>query len=74
MFKDRLRTIRLSNHCTQQQVADAIGVTLRSYQRYESGHIEPPYQTLLLLADFFNVSLDYLFCRDSFILSQDNKE
>ncbi len=74
MFKDRLRTARLSNHYTQQQVADAIGVTLRSYQRYESGHIEPPYQTLVLLADFFNVSLDYLFGRDSFVSFQRNKE
>lgn len=73
MFKDRLRSTRIEQHYTQQQIADAIGVTLRSYQRYESGHIEPPYQTLLALANFLNVSLDYLFCRDDFISSLENK-
>ncbi len=67
MFNVKLRTIRTEKHYTQQQVADAIGVTLRSYQRYESGHIEPPYQTLLALADFLDVSLDYLFDRDNYI-------
>lgn len=71
MFKDRLRLARIEQHYTQQQVADAIGITLRSYQRYESGHIEPPYQTLLSLANFLNVSLDYLFGRDDFISTHD---
>lgn len=63
MFNKQLRKLRMEKHYTQQQLADAAGVTLRSYQRYESGHIEPPYQTLLAIADFLDVALDELFDR-----------
>ena len=42
MFGKRLREVRMARHMTQQRVADAIGLALRSYQCYEQGTREPP--------------------------------
>ena len=44
----------------QKDVAAAIGIPLRTYQRYEYGEREPQISTLFKLADFYGVSLDYL--------------
>ena len=69
MFNDRLRATRISRNVTQQEMADAIGITLRSYQRYEGGYIEPPYVSLIAIADFLNVPIDFLFERDDYLKS-----
>lgn len=62
-FKQRLRDIRKSNNATQKQTAEAIGTTEQNYQRYERGAQQPTLPVLLALADYFNVSLDYLVGR-----------
>ena len=59
-FKEHLRTIRKNKGYTQRQVANGCGVTERNYQYYESGEREPSMSTLIALADYFDVSLDYL--------------
>ena len=69
MFNDRLRSTRISRHLTQQETADAIGLGLRSYQRYETGTIEPPYNSLIALANLFNVPTDFLLERDEYLKS-----
>lgn len=69
MFNDRLRSTRISKKFTQQEAADAAGIALRSYQRYESGDIEPPYISLIALANFFNVPTDFLLERDDYLQS-----
>lgn len=69
MFKDRLRTTRISRGFTLQQVADAVGIALRSYQKYESGHSEPPFASLLALAEFLDVPTDFLLERDDYLKS-----
>lgn len=69
MFNDRLRATRISRHITQQKTADAIGVPLRHYQKYESGEIEPDLKRLTELANFFNVPSDFLLERDVFLQS-----
>ncbi len=45
---------------TQAQVAAAVGMTDRQYQRFETGVKQPGFDNLLGLADHFGVSLDYL--------------
>lgn len=67
MFNDRLRATRMFRKFTQQEVADAIGIALRSYQRYESGDIEPPYVSLIALTDFLDVPSDFLLERDDYL-------
>ena len=59
----RLKELRNQHGYTQQQMADHLGITLRSYQRYESGDCEPPLSTVIAIADFFNVTVDYLLGR-----------
>ena len=62
-FKERLRVLRTSNNITAKSVAELLGMTYRNYQRYENGLIEPSLSTLIALADYFQVSLDYLVGR-----------
>jgi len=45
---------------TQKQTAEVLEMNLRSYQLYEQGKTEPSIKKLILLADFFGVSMDYL--------------
>lgn len=46
-----------------QECADCLGIKMRSYQAYEGGEREPNVASLIALADFFDVSLDYLMGR-----------
>lgn len=59
-FVERLKSIRKSQFATQKQVALAVGTTEQNYQRYERGVQQPTLPVLLALADYFDVSLDYL--------------
>lgn len=60
---NRLRELRLENGLLQKEVAKSIGVSTASYGFYENGVNKPDPDTLIKLADFFEVSLDYLLCR-----------
>lgn len=62
-FKERLRSIRKEKGCTQKQVAVAVGASERNYQDWEYGNKKPAFDTLIELADFFSVTLDYLMGR-----------
>lgn len=59
-MKTNLFELRKSLDKTQKEVADYLGVTYQAYQRYENGTREADYATLCKLADFFNVSIDFL--------------
>ncbi len=60
---NRLDELKTSRKLMQKQVAEGSGIPLRTYQRYENGEREPSVSTLVALADFFNVSTDYLLGR-----------
>jgi transcriptional regulator with XRE-family HTH domain len=60
---DRLKELRKSRNVTQQQVADYMKTDGRQYRRYEYGESDPTYKVLIKIADFFDVSLDYLVGR-----------
>ncbi len=62
-FSNRLRLIRNQNKKTQKNISDFLQITDRSYQNYEYGLREPNIETLIKLADYFDVSLDYLVGR-----------
>ena len=63
MIADRLKKLRKEYGATQKAVAVAIGTTDRQYQDYEYGKNKPGCDNLIALANFFNVSLDYLVGR-----------
>lgn len=61
----KIKEVRETLKKTQQECADAVGVTLRAWQNYEQGNREPKFEMLCDIANLFNVSLDYLLGRES---------
>lgn len=59
----RLRTLREGIGMTQKQVAELLGVGQSSVNRYETAQSEAVYSILLWYADYFDVSMDYIFGR-----------
>ena len=62
-FPIRLKSLRESRRIYQREVAETLGVTTRAYQFHESGRSEPNIKTLIALADYYHVSIDYLVGR-----------
>lgn len=60
---ESLRRCRKYCGATQKQAAAAAGISETMYQYYEYGRSEPTAHILISLADYFNVSLDYLVGR-----------
>lgn len=56
----RLKELRQKKKISQQQLADIIGVSQQSVNKYENHNVEPDISLLIELADFFNTSVDYL--------------
>ena len=63
IFQERLMEQRKLNNLTQRQVADYLAIAQPSYIRYENGTSQPSLETLVKLADYFDVSVDYLLGR-----------
>lgn len=57
---ENLKKLRNKKGVSQQKLADAIGVSQQSINKYENHKIEPDIQTLMKLADYFETSVDYL--------------
>ena len=58
-----LRGLREDRDLKQSNIADIIGTTQQQYSKYETGESELPLRALSILADFYNVSADYLLGR-----------
>lgn len=63
-FTNNLKLLRKQRNLTQQQLANILNITQQAYANYEMGIREPNMETLLLIAKYFGVSLDYLYGRD----------
>ena len=73
MFSKRLNERRKALMITAQQMADMLHIGVRSYRNYESGNREPSLGTLVKIADYLDVSIDYLLCRDEFLAKAEHK-
>lgn len=62
-FSERIKDLRLSRHMTQEAVGKIIGVKRYSVYTYEKGLNYPEVRGLMILADYFGVSTDYLLGR-----------
>lgn len=58
-----IRSIREDNDMTQQQMAEMLNISQNTYSQYETGKIEWTASTLIKIADYLDVSLDYLLDR-----------
>ena len=55
-----IRLLRESHGVSQQKLAEAVGLTQQSINKYENHKIEPDIATLMLIADLFHTSVDFL--------------
>lgn len=62
MYK-RLRDMREDKDLKQRELAEMLNVSQTTYSRYESGELDIPRAALIKLADFYNVSVDYILGR-----------
>lgn len=59
-FYHRVRDLREDSDKTQRDIASVLNMQLTVYQRYERGERELPLWAAIKLADYYNVSIDYL--------------
>ena len=57
---ERLKLLREREGISQKQLAERIGVSQQSINKYENHSVEPDIETLIRMADLFNTSVDYL--------------
>jgi len=62
-FSERLKESRAKKGVLQKNVAALLNVSDRQYRSYEAGEVDPPLSKAVILADYFDVSLDYLVGR-----------
>ena len=60
---ENIRNLRIDNGYTQKQIAALLGISQNTYSQYEIGVLNYPVDALIKLADFYNVSIDYLLGR-----------
>lgn len=60
----RLKELRKQKNLTQAELSQLLNIKQQYYSRYETGIAEPNIENLIKLADFYNVSIDYLVGRD----------
>ena len=63
ILNERLKKLRAVKNVTQQRVADELGVTVGNVQKFEYGTARPKLDNVIKIADFFDVSIDYLVGR-----------
>ena len=59
-FKERLKELRREKNISQKQLADFLNMSKMAISHWESGHSEPSISQLILLSEYFDVSVDYL--------------
>lgn len=60
---ERLLPLRLEHHLTQTQIAKVLHVSQRTYSHYETGTRNIPIETLIVLCDYYHISVDYIVGR-----------
>ena len=63
-FPEKLVRLRDEKGILQKDLVKKLGLTLHTYQRFEYGLQEPRMSVLIALADFYDISLDELVCRE----------
>ncbi|MBQ7284380.1 MAG: helix-turn-helix transcriptional regulator, partial [Oscillospiraceae bacterium] len=59
-YYERIRELREDTSLTQQKIADMLCIGQRTYSDYESGKTRIPVDSLIILAKYYNVSMDYI--------------
>ena len=67
MFNEKLKNLREHQELSQAEVSIRLGMPKSTYSRYETGASEPNLKTLKALANFYDVSIDYLLENENII-------
>lgn len=59
----KLKELRLSEKLTQEELAVKLNISRVNYTRYETDKVRPDFETLIKIADFYDISLDEIFDR-----------
>lgn len=62
-FSERLIYLRKERKISQKKIAEAIGMSEQAYQKYEYNKREPGEKKLIAIAEYYNISIDYLVGR-----------
>lgn len=66
-FANVLRSLRVQREMSQQSLADSMRISKSALNMYERGERQPNFETLELIADYFNISIDFLLGKVDFI-------
>lgn len=61
---DKLKELRKGEKLTQDALAKTLGISRVNYTRYETDAARPDYETLILIADFYDISIDEILGRE----------
>lgn len=64
-FANRLKELRIENNESQQQLGQVVNMSKMAISHWESGHSEPSITQLILIANHYDVSIDYLVGREN---------
>ena len=73
-MRNRIRDLREDMDLRQSDLAQKTGIDQRTISNYETGKTSPDAESLIILADFFDVTIDYLVGRANYNLSSKNKK
>ncbi len=65
-FKTRLKELRTENNLSQNELAKLLNMSKMAISHWESGHSKPSITQLIVLAEHFNVTVDYLIGKSDF--------
>lgn len=60
MFGDRIKKLREENNISQLELSEVLGISQQALSKWENGKTQPDNDSLIKLANFFRVSIDYL--------------
>ena len=66
MLSNKLKSLRKSEGLTQAELSEKLNIGRVNYTRYENGSVRPDYETVIKIADYYNITLDELFDRNKF--------
>ena len=69
-MRNRIKELREARNLRQSDLASAVEIDQRTISNYETGKTNPDSYALIRLADFFEVSIDYLVAREGYGLSE----
>ena len=66
-FKERLKELRTERNITQQELGKVVNMSKMAISHWEKGHSEPSISELIILSNYFEVTVDYLIGKNEII-------